>query len=130
MALHYRIYPEERILVVRSEGIVTQPERVQTLLAWLADPEYQTCIGALCDFSESESTPERAEMLELLDLLARHRPAGGPTKVAIVAPMIITFGVARVFEDMVDSSAIPLEVKVFDDPELAWAWLAPSGQAI
>ena len=76
-------------------------------------------------FSEAESIPSRAELHELVALLGQHLPTRGPTKVAIVAPKIITFGVARVFEDMVHVGAIRLQVKVFTDREHAWAWLRP-----
>src|SRR5262245_42598589 len=119
MRLHYHIYPELKIMVVRAEGVVTQPERVETMLAWLADPGYQACIGALCDFSEAESTPERHELLELVTMLDKHHPTSGPKRIAIVASKIITFGVARLFEDMVHFST-PLQVKVFEDRGRAW----------
>jgi len=125
MPFHYHIYPETGILVVRGEGNITQPERVETMLAWLADPNYPACTDALCDFSEADSIPSRADLQELVTLLGQHLPARGPTKVAMVAPKIITFGVARVFEDMVHLGAIPLQVKVFADREHAWAWLRP-----
>ena len=126
MPVHYQIYPEAAILVVRTEGVITQAERAGTMLAWLADPQYPACIDALCDFSAAESVPTQAELDEVVTLLAKHLPSRGPKKVAIVAPNIITFGVARVFEDMVNQAAVSLEVKVFVDREHAWAWLRPA----
>jgi hypothetical protein len=126
MPVSYHIYAEAGILVVREEGVVTQPERTETMLKWLADPEYRTCIDALCDFSDADSVPSDAGLHELVVTLHEHLPADGPTKVAMVAPKIITFGVARVFEDMVRDEEIPLEFNVFADREQAWAWLRPA----
>jgi len=126
MPLTYQIYPEAGILVVRGEGVITQAERVETMLAWLADPAYQSCIDAICDFSEAESIPSRADLRELVTRLEKQLPSRGPKKVAIVAHKIITFGVARVFEEMVNLGPVPLTVKVFTDQEHAWAWLRPS----
>jgi hypothetical protein len=130
MPIHYQIYAEAGILVVRSEGVVTQPERAATMLAWLADPEYPACIDALCDFSEAESVPSHTDLCELVVMLDRHLPSRGPKRVAIVAPKIITFGVARVFEDMVRESGVPLQVNVFVEREQAWSWLRPARAAV
>jgi len=126
MPLTYRIYEDAGILFVRGTGLMSQLERVQTMLAWLADPSYQTCVDALCDFSEAESTPKLAELKELVAILERRLPPRGPKKVAIVTAKPITFGVARVFEDLVALEGVPLQVKVFFDREHAWAWLRPS----
>jgi len=130
MPIYHQIYPEAGILVVRSEGSVTQPERAEALLAWLADPDYQRCIDALCDFSEAENVPSHEDLHELVMMLERHLPTRGPKKVAMVAPKIITFGVARVFEGMVRDAGIPLEFHVFADREQAWAWLRPAIAAV
>jgi len=130
MPFHYRIYPEPGILIVQGEGAMTQAERVETMLAWLADPAYQACVDALCDFSKTDSIPSRADLDELVTLLKEHIPARGPTKVAMVAPQIITFGVARVFEEMVHLGALPLQVKVFADRKNAWAWLRPGAPPV
>jgi hypothetical protein len=130
MPISYQIYPEAGILVVRSEGIVTQREREGAMLAWLADPDYRTCIDALCDFSEAENVPSHADLHELVMILGQHLPARGPKKVAMVAHKIITFGVARVFADMIRDAGIPLTFDVFDDREHAWTWLRPAHAAV
>jgi hypothetical protein len=130
MPIHYHIYADAGILVVRGEGVVTQPERAETMLAWLADPDYPACIDALCDFSEAESVPSDTDLHELVVMLEKYLPARGPKKVAIVASKIITFGVARVFEDMVRTAGVPLQVTVFVDREQAWAWLRPAIVAV
>jgi hypothetical protein len=125
MPLEYQIYADAETMVVRGKGVITQAERVATMLAWLADPAYQNCIDALCDFSQAESAPSRADLHELIALLGTHRPVRGPKKVAIIAQQIITLGIARVFEDMVDLGPVPLAFKAFADREHAWAWLRP-----
>ena len=127
--LTYRVYDDARLLFIRGEGVVTQSERIQTMLAWLADPAYSHCADALCDFSTTQSTPRLSELRELIALLSQHRPAAGPRKLAIVASKPITFGVARVFEDLLQVEEMPFEVKVFFDREKAWAWLRPDGSS-
>ena len=125
MPLTYRIYRDAGLLFIRGEGVITQPERIRTMITWLEDPAYRTCFDALCDFSDTDSTPKLSELKELIAILEQHRPVMGPGKLAIVTSKPITFGVARVFEDLINLEAVPLQVRVFFDKELAWAWLRP-----
>jgi hypothetical protein len=75
------------------------------------------------------STPTLAELRELIAIIQEHSTAIGSTKLAILTAKPITFGVARVFERLAEVEATPLEVKVFFDRKLAWAWLRPGGFA-
>jgi hypothetical protein len=125
MPMGFCIYPDFRLLFIRAHGVVTQTERIQTMLAWLRDPGYVHCTSALFDVTDSESTPRLSELRELLSLLKQHLPANGPQKLAIITGRPITFVVARAFEHLVHLKTIPLQVKVFLDRESAWAWLRP-----
>ena len=126
MPLTYTIYSEAQMLFIRAQGAVTQPERIQTMLAWLADPEYERCLDALCDFSAATSAPKLDELRELITLLEHRLPPKGPRKLAIVVSQPVTFGVARVFEDLIGLEGVPLQVNVFFDREAAWQWLRPA----
>jgi len=125
MPMGFCIYPDFRLLFIRGHGMVTQTERVQTMLAWLRDPGYVHCTSALFDVTGAESTPRLGELRELLGLLRQHLPANGPQKLAIITGRPITFVVARAFERLVRVKTIPLEVRVFLNRESAWAWLRP-----
>ena len=128
MPLTYRIYHDSRLLFIRGEGVVTQRERLQTMQAWLADPAYPDCIDALCDFTATQSTPRLADLRELVAMLRTRVPASGPTRLAVVTARPIAFAVARVFGNLVQVvAAIPLEVQVFMDREVAWGWLRQDG---
>jgi len=122
----YEVYEEARLLFIRGEGVVTQPERLQAMLGWLEDPAYTRCTDVFCDFSMAQSTPTLADLQEIIALLVKRLPAQGPRKLAIVASTPTTFGVAKVFDDLLKLEAVPLEVKVFFDREQAWAWLRPA----
>jgi stage II sporulation SpoAA-like protein len=129
MALAFSILSEWRLLCIRGVGVITQGERLQTMRAWLADPAYQDCNDALCDFSQAESTPTMADLRELVGLMAQHLPARGPRRLAMVTSKPITFVVAGEFKEFVEQSAVPLEVKVFADFQSAWQWLRPANEA-
>lgn len=130
MALAYTILSGQRLLCIRGAGVVTQAERVQTMRAWLADPSYPDCSDALCDFSESETTPTMAELRELVALMVEHLPRRGPRRLAIVTSKPITFIVAGEFKEFVERAAVLLDVSVFPDFQSAWTWLRPENEAV
>ena len=121
----FRIYPDLGLLFIRASGVITQPERVRTLNAWLRDPRYEHCLDSIFDITQAQSTPKLAELRELIAILEQNMPADGPRKLAIVTSKPITFAVARVFEDLMQLETVPLGVRVFMDREQAWNWLRP-----
>jgi hypothetical protein len=125
MPLTYSIFSNARLLLMRGEGAITQPERVSAICACMEDPGYAGCEDALCDFSATTSTPTMAELREIIALMPRSGRETGPRKLAVIAPKPITFGVAREFRAFVEQAAVPIEVRVFADADVAWSWLRP-----
>jgi SpoIIAA-like len=125
MPIGFYIYRDSRLLFIRGHGVITQAERVETIRAWLRDPDYQDCIDALFDVTAARSTPRLAELRQIIAILRQHMPGRGPKKLAIVTSRPITYAVARVFQELMQPRDIPLEVKVFSDREAAWGWLRP-----
>ena len=128
MSLGFHIYPDLHLLFIRGHGVITQVERVKTMMAWLHEPDYVTCVDALFDVTDAESTPKVRELRELLALFRQYRPASpdsGPRKLAIVTAKPIAFGVARVFGQLMHLEENPVQVRVFLEREAAWEWLRP-----
>ena len=124
MPIGFATYRDFRLLFIRGHGVITQTERVEAMLSWLNDPGYQHCTDALFDVTAAESTPRLAELREIIAILRRSLPSSGPRRLAIVTAKPITYAVARVFQDLVLKD-VPLQVRVFMDREVAWAWLRP-----
>jgi hypothetical protein len=127
MPMTYRIDPVAGVLYILAVGVVTQPERLRTFHAWLHDRDFRPGLDALCDFSDTESTPTLAQLRELIDMIEKNAEAIGRSRLAILTAKPITFGVARVFEALAEVEGAPIEVKVFFDRDEAWGWLRPSG---
>ena len=125
MPIGFYIYRDFRLLFIRGHGMITQTERVDTILAWLRDPDYQECTDALFDVTAAQSTPRLSELRQIMAILRQHMPSRGPKKLAIITARPITYAVARVFQELMQPRDIPLQVKVFMDREVAWAWLRP-----
>ena len=124
MPIGFTTYRDFRLLFIRGHGFITQRERIEAMLAWLADPGYQDCTDALFDVTAAQSTPRLADLREIIAILRRTMPSGGPRRLAIVTSRPITYAVARVFQEIILRD-VPLQVRVFMDRELAWAWLRP-----
>jgi hypothetical protein len=125
MPIGFHVYREFRLLFIRGHGVITQTERVDTMLAWLKDPGYQDCTDAIFDVTAAQSTPKLAELRQIIAILRQHMPRRGPRRLAIVTARPITYAVARVFQELMRPKDLPLEVRVFIERESAWAWLKP-----
>jgi hypothetical protein len=125
MPLTYRIDIDAQMLLIHGEGVITQPERIQTILGWIKDPAFRPGLDAFCDFSAAQSTPKLSELREIVAIIGEHAPAIGHSKLAILTSKPITFGVARVFEALAQIEETPLKVRVFFNRDKAWAWLRP-----
>ena len=125
MSLGYDIYTDIGLLYIRGQGVITQRERMGTMLAWLRDPQYEGCTDALIDLAGVKTTPKISELRELIAMLKQQRPARGPRRLAMVTSRPIAFAVGRTFAHLVRSRGLPLEVKVFMNLRHAWDWLRP-----
>ena len=125
MSIGFDIYADIGLLYIRGQGVITQRQRMGAMLAWLSDPKYEDCSDALIDFTDVKTTPKVGELRELIAVLKQQMPAHGPRRIAMVTSKPITFAVARTFEHLVRSRALPLEVKVFMNLRRAWTWLRP-----
>ena len=121
MPFIYRIDPDAGLLLVTAEGNVTQDERMRAMAAWLSDPLVRRGLSTFCDFSASTSTPTLEELRAIVEYIGRHSTAIGRSRLAVLAPKMVTFGVGRQFQAM--SEGGPLEVRVFRDAHAAWTWL-------
>jgi hypothetical protein len=123
--LTYRIDADAQLVLVRGEGMITQRERLQTMLAWIRDPSYHTGLDTFCDFAATDSTPTLAELREVIATVREHALTIGPTRLAILTGKPITFGIAKVFGRLAEIDETPLQVRVFFDRAAAWTWLRP-----
>jgi hypothetical protein len=125
MSLGYDIYADIGLLYIRGQGEITQRQYMNTMLAWLREPEYEHCRDSLIDFADVTNTPSVGELRELIAMLKQEMPARGPRRLAMVTSRPIAFAIARTFGDLIQSRELPLEVKVFMSLGRAWAWLRP-----
>ena len=130
MPMTYRIDEGSSLILVTVRGAITQAERVGALRGWLTDPAFRPGLDTFFDLTEASSTPTLEELREVMGIIHEHAESIGRSRVAVVTARPVTFGIARVFEALVDAEAAPLEVKVFFNRAKAWEWLRPGYPAI
>jgi hypothetical protein len=130
MPMTYRIDEDASLIFVTVRGAIAHEERVGVLRRWLTDPAFRPGLDTLFDLTEAASTPSLEELREVLAVIHEHAASIGYSRVAVVTARPITFGIARVFEALVDAEAAPLEVKVFFNRAKAWEWLRPGYPAV
>jgi hypothetical protein len=87
------------------------------------DPHYDPTLHILVDLREARSGVRGTGALEQVADLIRSTHGGetGPTRIAIVAPTDISFGLGRMFEAFGSDSRCALDV--FRDIQAAFRWL-------
>ena len=127
MPFTYRIDPDAGLLLVTAEGHVTQDERMRAIAEWLSDPLFRPGLDTFCDFSASTSTPTLEELRVIIEYIARQAKTIGRSRLAVLAPKMVTFGVARQFQALIAGG--PLDVRVFTEAPAAWDWLQGKAQS-
>lgn len=128
MPIDYRIYADKRLVVCRGTGVVTDPEIFGYQREVWTRPEVAG-FDELADMTGAESfaVPHPDRVRELA-ALAASMDTPKPSRMAIVAPQDIAFGLGRMFEtnrEMDDRST--KTVAVFRTLEEALAFLGIEG---
>lgn len=121
MPMTYRIDSDAGMLFIVGEGAITQAERIETMQAFVNDVSFRPGLSTLFDVSAATTTPSLAELEQIVMFVQRHAASIGRKRLAIVTSRPVTFGVARQFQALAESS--PLDVEVFTDRDAAVGWL-------
>lgn len=77
--------------------------------------------SAIWDFSKAKSKFEYEHVEELVNWISEHKLGRGPTKVAVIAPEDLEFGMSRVFTAFEDECGYTIQV--YRTKEKAYQWL-------
>lgn len=118
--IRYRILPEHMLVVFCVKGTV-EPGEIAALGERLwQDPDFSADFDALVDDTYVEHALSGDQIRELVE---RRSPNLDPdSKLAVVAPADVTYGVSRMHQLMSEHRR-PLNIEVFRDRAAALAWL-------
>jgi hypothetical protein len=120
----YCIQAESRLLRVTYTGHVTEAELFETareLAALRATYERQP--DQLTDYSGIETQDTNFELLQPISAELKKRVFLNEFRVALLAPTPVSFGLARMFQSLIDHPKIYM--KIFKSHDEAEKWLAP-----
>ncbi len=123
MPATYRLDQERRLVVFTLAGVVTAAELDAVRARIRADPGFDPSFSVLADASALNPAALTGEVV-------RARAAAPPPnrmRVAIVAPADAVFGIARMYQMMVEGNGNP--IGVFRATDEAMAWLASENPA-
>jgi len=123
MAATYRFDTERRLMMVTLEGRVTGSELDAFTETVKQDAAFEPSWPALVDASGLNPAGLSTQVLRTRAAV----PKQNPTRVAIVAPADVVFGLARMFQMMSEGDGNHIEV--FRGMDEAMAWLASGNGA-
>jgi hypothetical protein len=129
MPLTYRIDPERRLVVARGSGTLKDHEVFDYQYKVWSQPDVAG-FNELIDMSDVAQIllPSTDRVRDLAELSARMSRGAPRSKMAIVAPDDLAFGLGRMFDQYRESAAPGLKpVGVFRTMPEALAWLGIDG---
>jgi len=115
----YRIDPGRSVVMVRAKGAPSDRDLHAFYQLLYEDPAWRQDYWELADFSQGDARHITAEGLrEFAEQAAAHE---GEKRTALVVPHDLTFGLARMYEELARSS--PEEIRAFRELSEALAWL-------
>jgi len=123
MPLSATVDTDAWLVRIECSGVVTLEDLLGAVEPMLGDASFEPGMGQLIDLRTAEDTSlTRSELQHLVETL-RTEPRLEGSAVAIVATRPVLFGVARMYEALVEQVPSPPPIRVFGDPAEALAWL-------
>jgi hypothetical protein len=123
MPIDYHLDNELNIRVATYTGVVTDEVLIQACTSLLKDPNYRPDMNGLADLSRVERLDvSQHALVQCIEMYAPIDALGVRSRLAIVAPSDVTYGLSRMYE-LLRGDEGPEEVHVFRDVTEAKRWL-------
>lgn len=123
MPISYRIESPGDLIVVEAIGEVPVEAYVDLWNEMIADERISPGPRILADFRKVEVRRSGAEVRSVAATVHRFQAFVEGGRMAVIADQPASFGLARMYESLVEPTAF--EVRVFRDPDEARAWIDP-----
>ncbi|MEM7034604.1 MAG: hypothetical protein AAF629_34000 [Chloroflexota bacterium] len=122
MPLSYQLLASEQLIVISGTGDLTTTD-IETIIRQIhADPQWEPTYDYLFDYRgiEGTSAPIK-DVYRIVDQVSLYRDVLAGSYCAVVAPNLVIYGFARVFQTLV--SGWEMKLAVFRSIEDAYFWL-------
>lgn len=123
MSIEFRTRPDYNLGVLVHVGSTPDDEFLAFYKSFFESDAFDPSMNLLVDLREADSSTRSSEILQRFAEFVRMtlKDATTNTKVAVVAPRDLTFGLARMYEVFTDP--VPWNFVVFRAMDAALAWL-------
>ncbi len=130
MPVTYDIDKSAHLVTARYAGEVSLDEISAMFARYVEDPDFCIDRPHLADLSAVTGTDIGfAETYALFSMFLRHyTQAGNHLRIAVYAPDPVSFGIARIFQNLAESSDA-IDVALFDRPDAARDWALHAADA-
>ncbi len=129
MPFGYSIHPRTRLVLTVAKGLVTDADLKSLALAQLEDPALPNRRREFCSLEGvTEARVTRAGLQALAEHDLRHVPRHESYRLAIAAPSDVAFGLARMYQLLVEP-VLP-ECSVYREQDDALSWLETSPEEL
>ncbi|MDU8929170.1 STAS/SEC14 domain-containing protein [Alisedimentitalea sp. MJ-SS2] len=124
MPTHYEILPDQAYIHVHYQGAITAAEIKDMFNTFRASSDFDPALPHLADLSDMTGTDAGfADFFSVFSLFSRaYAETETGLRCAIFAPDNTTFGLARIFENLTETSNVVV-TRLFDDLDDAIAWV-------
>ena len=129
MPVRVSLDPSDGIVHLEASGSLTAGDMIGCLQEILGHPGFVPGMPQLCDLSAVDETDITAEdVAQIAEAFGRHTPELADTRLAIVSPKPLLFGLGRMYEALAQGHDFQgAEARVFWDRREGLAWLRSSG---
>lgn len=130
MSIHSQSFPDDDLIVVTHIGLIPDDEFLGFYNAFFTGGALRPSMNLLVDLRQADSSPRSSEVLRHLAGSLRRLPVeiAPGTKVAVVAPEDLAYGLARMYGTLAD--AVSWEFSVFRSMKDARKWLGLPEDAV
>lgn len=123
MTIEFKARPEHNLGILAHSGTIKDNEFIAFYTTLLKSDSFDPLMNLLVDLREADSSFRSNEALRRIAEFSKITLSDTTTlpKVAVVAPKDISFGLARMYENFLNS--VPWNFVVFRSMEAALAWL-------
>jgi hypothetical protein len=125
MPITYSIDHDRRVIFETWTGDVTAADLGEYWKQYLADPDVMAIRRTLVDLRQCRILFKGADLVHLIESVAKPRLAGRTWKTAIVTDRPLQFGISRQYQVFAESYS---KDAIFQNPEAALAWLLADEQ--
>lgn len=124
MSIDTKINPAVNTIVRTVKGGLTTDDVKQAFTESLSHPDFKINMDVIWDFSQADLSQSSAEkIMEVVDFIRENIDVrGGSYKIALVAPIDLSFGISRMVETY--GSELPVSIHALRTMDEACKWIS------